>query len=247
MDIREVVTGFRDAAPMAGLDDAWLWAPAPTLHFAGALSADGKRLLQLNARDSFDQDLAVATLAFARAHEEELVARNPRFGALDGFAAPGGFRFDSVVFIAPEVHEFYGYDRPELTPFVRLAYPAYASEFAGDETLVEALTRFSVMRLNDFGRDPLPFLKMRFANTRTLGRSTNKGRGFTDPRNLESELRALDGSAGSFVEFENRHRHVWRVEWHDRYYVAVWDTQDGEPREIALDELLAFAAARLVD
>lgn len=245
MDIREVVTGFRDAAPLAGLDDAWMWAPAPTLHFAGALSADGERLLQLNARDTFDKDLAVATLAFARAHEEEIVARNPYFGALDGFEAPGGHRFDSVLCIAPEVHAFYAYDRPELTPFVRLAFPAYSVEFAGDESLKEAITRFDRMRPNNLGRDPLPFLKMRFANTRTLGRSTNKGRGFTDPRNLESELRELDGSPGSFVEFENRHRHVWRVEWHDGYYVAVWDTQDGEPRETTLGELLEFSAAQL--
>ncbi|MEU3462241.1 hypothetical protein ABZ721_20185 [Streptomyces sp. NPDC006733] len=247
MDIREVVTGFRGATPLEGLEDAWTWAPAPRLDFAGALSADGKRLLQLNARDSFDKDLAVATLAFARAHEDEIVARNPYFGALEGFRAPGGRAFDSVLLVAPEVHQFYDYDRPELTPFVRLAFPAYAVEFAGDETLDEAITRFDLMRPNNLGRDPLPFLKMRFANTRTQGRSTNKGRGFTDPRNLESELRQLEGADGSFVEFENRHRHVWRVEWHGAYYLAEWDTQDGEPREITLDELLEFSAARLRD
>ncbi|MDJ0340844.1 hypothetical protein QMK19_18860 [Streptomyces sp. H10-C2] len=247
MDIREVVTSFRDAAPLPGLDNAWSWAPAPGLDFAGALSADGGRLLQLNARDSYDQDLAVATLAFAREHEERIVARNPFIGASDGFEAPAGHRFDSVTIIAPEVHEFYDYDRPTLTPFVRLAFPAYALEFAGDETLDEAITRFDMLRPNELDRDPVPFLKMRYANTRTLGRSTNVGRGFTDPRNLVTELRELDGAPGSFVEFENRHRHVWRVEWHEAYYIADWNTQTESPRETTLDELLEFAPAQLRD
>ncbi|MDQ0932312.1 hypothetical protein QFZ49_002242 [Streptomyces turgidiscabies] len=70
MDIRAVVTGFRGAEPLPGLPDSWHWSPAHRIDFAGALSADGKRLLQLSGRDSYDQDLAVSTLRFARDHED---------------------------------------------------------------------------------------------------------------------------------------------------------------------------------
>ncbi|MGW3934103.1 hypothetical protein [Streptomyces phaeochromogenes] len=56
---------------------------------------------------------------------------------------------------------------PGLTPFVRLMFPAYACEFPGGESLGEAETRYRMLHLNHLGREPLPFLKMRFADTRT--------------------------------------------------------------------------------
>ena len=117
----------------------------------------------------------------------------------------------------------------------------------GTETLGEAITRYRMLGLTDLGRSPLPFLKMRFTNTRTRGRSTNHGRGLADPQRLVTELRAIEGGAGSFVEFENRRGHVWRVEWHGTWYLAEWDTASGTPREIGIDELIEFAVARLHD
>ncbi|MDN3024660.1 hypothetical protein [Streptomyces sp. S.PB5] len=247
MDIRSVVTTFKGVGPLPGLPDSWHWSPAPGIDFAGALSADGKRLLQLSSRDSYDEDLALATLAFAREHEDEIFVANPFLGSLDGFGPPVGRHFDAVVGIAPEVHEFYRVEKPELTPHVRLVFPAYACEFSGDETLDEAITRYRMLRLTNFGREPLPFLKMRYINTRTRGRSTNPGRGFTAPRRLVQELRQMEGGAGSIVEFENRHSHVWRVMWDGVWLIAEWDNQDGTPREIGIDELVAFATARLRD
>ena len=101
MGICTVVTGFRGAEPLPGLPDSWHWSPAPGIDFAGALSADGKRLLQLSGRNSCDQNLAVGTLRFAREHEDEIFARNPFLGALDGFEPPAGHRFDAVAGIAP--------------------------------------------------------------------------------------------------------------------------------------------------
>ncbi|WP_282703318.1 hypothetical protein [Streptomyces sp. CC219B] len=207
-DVRDAVTEFPGAAPLPGLADAWHWSPTPGIDFAGALSADGKRLLQLSSRDSYDQDLAVSTLGFAREHEDENFVRNAFIGSLDGFQPPAGLRFDTVVGIAPEVHRFYRVEKPELTEHVRLVFPAYACEFSGEETLDEAITRYRMLGLTDLGRAPLPFLKMRCANTRTRGRSTNQGRGLTDPQRLGTELRAIEGGAGSFVEFENRHGKV---------------------------------------
>ncbi|ELP69982.1 hypothetical protein ACKI1I_17900 [Streptomyces turgidiscabies] len=116
MDIRAVVAGFRGVEPLPGLPDSWHWSPAPGIDFAGALSADGKRLLQLSGRNSYDQDLAVRTLRFARDQEDALFARNPFPGSLDGFELPAGHRFDAVVGIASEVHRFYRVENSDLTP-----------------------------------------------------------------------------------------------------------------------------------
>ena len=55
---------------------------APGITVVGALSTDGARLLQLSARESFEHDLAVATLTFARRHEEAIFARNAFLGAV---------------------------------------------------------------------------------------------------------------------------------------------------------------------
>lgn len=104
MDVRAEVTRFAGASLPPGLVDAWHWSPAPGIGFAGALSGDGERLLQLSGRDSYDAELATRTLAFAREHEHEIFARNAFIGALEGFVAPGGTRFDAVVGIAPKVH-----------------------------------------------------------------------------------------------------------------------------------------------
>ncbi|WP_315884876.1 hypothetical protein [Streptomyces sp. P17] len=71
------------------------------------LSADGKRLLRFSSRDSYDQDLAVGVLGFAREREDEIFVRNAFLGSLDGFEPSAGRRFDAVVGIAPEVHRFY--------------------------------------------------------------------------------------------------------------------------------------------
>ncbi|MEU9786575.1 hypothetical protein AB0H92_37415 [Streptomyces phaeochromogenes] len=97
------------------------------------------------------------------------------------------------------------------------------------------------------GAAPLPFLKMRFANTRTGGRSTNPGRGLTEPRRLVEEFGRLEGGPGSFAEFENRHGRVWRVEWHGAWYITELDAHGSAPRETGLDELVEFAMERLRD
>ncbi|MEV0529402.1 hypothetical protein AB0I66_38895 [Streptomyces sp. NPDC050439] len=248
MNTRKAVAGFPGSIQLDGLENAWYWSPAPGIDFAGALSADGRRLLQLRAADSYDQKLAVAVLGFARDHEEFMFAANPSIGSTEGFVPPEGFEFDTVAATSPEVHRFYAYENPELMPLVRVVFPAYACEFSGEESESEAITRYKMLgKSRLLARDPVPFLKMRYANTRTKARSTNPGRGFTEERNLQLELRDMDGAPDSFVEFENRHAKVWRVEWHGAWYVGEWDTQGGAPQEIGLDELLTFAAARLRD
>ncbi|MCW8384227.1 hypothetical protein [Streptomyces justiciae] len=145
MDLRAVLADFPGVRPLAGLRDAWYWSRVPLFGLAGALSADGERLLQLSGRGSYDEELAVAVLGFAREREGELFARNAHWGAIDGFQPPAGrrdFDFDSVIGISPDVHRAYPVEHPELTPHVRMVFPAYACEFAaaGDETLDEAIT-----------------------------------------------------------------------------------------------------------
>ncbi|MGI5468594.1 hypothetical protein [Streptomyces sp. CA-132043] len=247
MDIRETVGSFRNSTPLPGLEDAWHWSPAPGLDFAGALSSDLKRLLQLSARDSYDEGLATAVLRFARSHEEELFSDNPYLGAMGGFTPPDGYAFDTVVALRPEVHRHYKIDQPSLAPLVTLAFPAYSCEFSGKEDLSEAETRYRMVRLNHFDRQPQPFLKMRFINTKTRARSTGTDRGFAEPEVLFRELRDMEGGYESIVEFENRHGRAWRVMWYDGWHIADWTTQSGEPQEIGLDELLAFSQARLTE
>lgn len=245
MDIRAVIAGFPNVAPLAGLDNAWHWSRAPAdIAFAGTLSADGSLLLQVGGW-SFEQELAVATLKFAREHEEEIFTRNPFLSAVDGFTAPAGYGFDSVARVAPEVHRFYEVENPALNPLVHKFFPAYACEFSGKEDLDEALTRYNMLPTDLRDRAPAPFLKMRFINTRTKIHTTNPGGAFFEPEQLEWELREMNGGENSLVEFEDRHGKVWRVEWHDGWWMADWTNQDGAPREIGLDDLLTFAQERL--
>ncbi|WP_328770968.1 hypothetical protein [Streptomyces sp. NBC_00286] len=162
MDIRAEVSGFRNVAPLPGLADAWHWSPALRFDFAGALSGDGERLFQLSARDSYDQELAIATLEFARGREAEMFFRNPHLSAVGGFKAPGGRCFDVVAGVGAEVHRFYRGENPDLTPYVRLTFPAYSCEFSGEESLDEAVTRYRMLRMKNFDREPNPFVKMRW-------------------------------------------------------------------------------------
>lgn len=248
MDIRATVTGFRGAAPLAGLDDAWHWSPAPGIDFAAALSADGKRLLQMSARDSYDEALAVAALRFAREREEQMFARNRFLGVAEGFEPPSGPGFDAVAGVPVEVHDHYAFDHPKLNPLVRVVFPAYACEFSGTEDLKDAETRYlKMLRTNKLDREALPYLRMRFANTKTGGRSTNPGRGLTEPKRLVEELEWMDGAPGSFVEFENRHGRVWRVEWDGTWFLAEEGAEDSTRQEFALDDLVRFAKDRLYE
>ncbi|GAA0458155.1 hypothetical protein [Streptomyces olivaceiscleroticus] len=248
MDIRETVGSFPDVTPLPGLRNAWRWSRSPGIEFNGALSSDGKRLLQLSAtRDSYNEELAIAVLQFARSHESEFFTTNRHFDALGGFTPPDGYTHDTVAAVAPEVHEFYTVDDPDLTPHVTLVFPAHACEFSGKEDLREAFTRYRMMRLPHFDRQSQPFLKMRFINTKTGGRSEGTERGFAEPSRLFQELRDIEGGHSSIVEFENRHGKAWRVMWYDGWHIADWTTRSGEPRRIELDELLDFGRARLTE
>ncbi|MGW7424766.1 hypothetical protein ACWGJB_32845 [Streptomyces sp. NPDC054813] len=87
MDLRATVTAFPRATPIDGLDRAWTWRLNPVLNFAGALTGDGTRLLQMNQVRRRDDALAGAVLAFAHAHESELITEGHFLTVVGGFDA----------------------------------------------------------------------------------------------------------------------------------------------------------------
>ncbi|WP_316778974.1 hypothetical protein [Streptomyces sasae] len=87
MDLQSTVTAFPRATPIDGLDRAWSWRLNPVLNFAGALTGDGTRLLQMNQVRRHDKALALAVLAFAHAHEPELIAEGRFLTCVGGFEA----------------------------------------------------------------------------------------------------------------------------------------------------------------
>ncbi|MEU9548102.1 hypothetical protein AB0D88_03520 [Streptomyces werraensis] len=243
MDLLATLTGFPDAAPLTGLDQAWTWSLGPVLHFAGAVTADGNRLLQTNQRGRHDEDLARAVLAFARQHEEALIGEGRPIAAVHGFSA-AGYAFDAVAAVAPEVHCHHKTQNPDLTAVTYIVFPAFATEVSGRESPEEAQARYQKMLSPaEIGRDAVPFLKMSYDNPRTGGGSANDGRALAYPRTLRQEIPQLEGSPGGFVEWENRVGEVWRVAWDQGWALCGGEE---EHRGLSLDEVLDFADTTLL-
>ncbi|MCG7202798.1 hypothetical protein [Streptomyces arenae] len=213
------------------------------LNSAGALTGDGTRLLQMNQVRRLDDALAAAVLAFARAHESELIAEGCFLTFVDGFEAPG-YAFDSVAATVPEVHGHHRVQNPDLTPVTTIVFPAYRCEFSGQETLEEAEARYhKMLPTADIGRGPVPFLKMRFDNPRTGGGSNNPGRALARPEVLLAEIPELRNAPGGFVEYENHAGDVRRLQWDHN---GTWVLPDAsESRELGLDELLPLVEESL--
>ncbi|MFI0503041.1 hypothetical protein ACH3WN_09240 [Streptomyces albogriseolus] len=238
MDLLTTLAGFPNAAPLAGLDQAWTWSLGPVLHFAGTVTADGRRLLQTNQRGRHDEDLTRAVLSFAWQHEERLIGEGRPIAAVQGFSA-AGYAFDAVAATAPEVHGHHRAQNPDLTAVTYIVFPAFETEVSGRESLEEAQARYQKMLSPaGIGREAVPFLKMSFDNPRTGGGSTNPGRALTYPRALRQEIPRLEGAAGGFVEWENRTGEVWRVAWEGGW---VLSGAEGERRGMSLDEILEFS------
>ncbi|MBT3168121.1 hypothetical protein HTV80_34280 [Streptomyces sp. Vc74B-19] len=238
MDLQTTLTGFPNAAPLDGLDQAWKWSMGPVLHFAGVLSKDGTRLMQTNQRGRHDEELARGVLAFAREHEQALIGTDRPIAAVPGFSADG-YAFDAVAATAPEVHGHHKAQNPDLTAVTYIVFPAFATEVSGRESLEEAQARYQKMLSPaEIGREAVPFLKMSFDNPRTGGGSTNPGRALTYPRMLRQEIPQLEGALGGFVEWENRTGEVRRVAWDGEW---VLSEAAGERRGMSLDEILEFS------
>ena len=75
--------------------------------------------------------------------------------------------------------------------------------------------------------------------------STNPGRAPAPEKILLQEIPKLENAPGGFVEFENRHGNVWRVEWDNGWVLG--EASGAEVRPVELAELLLFVSARLRD
>ncbi|MFE2638342.1 hypothetical protein ACFXKF_26845 [Streptomyces scopuliridis] len=176
----------------------------PRFVFSLALDSKGDSAYQMNTIDHFDQKLVTAVLEFAREQRlaEEVRDTKP-FTIAPGFATES-CGFDVVVAVPPAVHQYHFGRDNALGERVTGVFPAYSCEFSGHETLEEVVHRFKRMLCPTVVERPVvPYLRMRYENTRTGGGSLGASRGFTTTDVLLRELALLEGAAGSFVEWEN--------------------------------------------
>ncbi|MEU7648373.1 hypothetical protein [Streptomyces huasconensis] len=235
MDFDSLLSGLPGAAPFSGMEAAWRWSPNPMFTFTAALSADREHLLQVNVRGAHNEDLVREMLAFGRERSSEFVGTGVQMCALEGFRHEGS-PFDAVGVAAPKVHGYHANENPELNAVTYALFPAYHTEISGRETEEEAWGRFrKMLQPNKLDRAPVPFVKMRYDNTRTRSHSTGNERGFAQVSTLQRELGLLDGAEGSFVEWENRHGQVRRAEWTGGVCAVTFDGQ--ERREMTVAEL----------
>lgn len=159
------------------------------------------------------KDLVRAFLEFSRQHRLGRGQGARPFTLVPGFAY-GSYGFDAVAAVPPAVHGYHVGPNEALNDVVTAVFPACRCEFAGNETLEEAAYRFKrMLRPTVTSRPAVPYLRMRYENSKTGGGSVGPSRGFATPDVLLRELGLLEGAPGSFVEFENFRGEIWRVEW----------------------------------
>ncbi|MFD8413696.1 hypothetical protein ACFV2Q_18300 [Streptomyces sp. NPDC059650] len=230
MNIEEAVAAIGTAHDEPGLPMAWRWSPMSRFVFHLAMDHDGRWAYQMNSLDVHDDGLARAVLAFAREHQLGRGLDARPLTVLPGFSY-GAYRFDAVAAASPAVHGYHRGRNEALNEVVSAVFPAYQCEFRGDESLEEAVLRFKrMLRPAVVSRLPVPYLRMRYENTRTGGGSMGTSRGFTTQEVLLRELMLLEGAPGSFVEFENLHGEMWRVEWDGAWLV------NGQPQGVRLSD-----------
>ncbi|MFE3142913.1 hypothetical protein [Streptomyces scopuliridis] len=179
-NFEDVVAGVEGAEPFPGLREAWRWSPMPRFVFSLALDSKRDSAYQLNTIDHFDQKLVTAVLEFAREQRlaEEVRDTKP-FTIAPGFATES-YGFDVVVAVPSAVHQYHFGRDNALGERVTGVFPAYSCEFSGHETLEEAVHRFKrMLRPTVVERPAVPYLRMRYENTRTGGDSRGASRPLT--------------------------------------------------------------------
>jgi hypothetical protein len=232
-DIRQMISSIAGIEPFPGLEEAWKWSPTPRFTFALALSSNSRSAFQVNSLGSFDVDLTRRVLEFSRANELQSTVESNPLAITGGFMCEP-FAFNAVATACPEVHGYHIGRNELLNELVVAAFPAFLSEVSGCEPLEEAKYRFKQMlHPTVMNRSPVPYLRMRYENPKTGAGSIGDLRGFTTWDVLLRELNLLEGVAGSFVECENVHGDVCRIEWHGHWVVQGENpTQELEQSEL---------------
>lgn len=221
-ELVEAIEAIPGVRPFAGMDRAWEWSPLPIFKFVLALTADGTRIVQVNARDVFDDDLTREVLTFARSADLDAALQARYIAVLPGFRTSDPHGYDSVGVMPPSANGYYRHRNEWLQKRTFAVFPAYASEVSGTESFDEACYRFShMLRASDLHRDPVPCLKMRYDNKRTRACSTNEGRGYTTVDVLLRETELLAGSPDSFVELENFQGLVRTIAWSGGTWIVL--------------------------
>ncbi|MGW3321331.1 hypothetical protein [Streptomyces virginiae] len=213
MDIERAVAGLGNVEEVSGLSVAWRWSFMSRFMFSLAMDADGRWAYQMDLLDVHDDGLTRAVLDFARRRRFGRGPGSRPLTVATGFSY-GSYRFDAVAAVAPLVHGYHRGRNEALNEVVSAVFLAYGCEFRGDESLEQAVLRVKrMLRPTIISRPPVPYLLMRYENTRTGGGSVGRSRGFATHGVLLRELGLLEGAPGSFVEFENSRGQVWNVEW----------------------------------
>ena len=250
MDPAVVVSGFPGVEEFPGIPDAWHWSPVQGLDFAAALSADGRHLFQVNARDTYDEGLVRALLVTARENSSRLLVDGTLLGVLPGFSHSGR-GFDVLAAARPGVHRYHEVQQSELQQVTWAVFPGYTCEFASPDRYSLEDARESFIRFlspADLGREPVPFLRLWYDNTVTKGGTNGPDGILALPKTLQREIKLLEGAPGSFVRFENFRGQTFRAEWDaERTWTLLEESESAAPRPVGLADLLAFAEKSLHD
>lgn len=241
----------RDLAPLTGVDGAWMWTgPNDRFRHAAALAADGEHSFEIRTMDSWNEEVARAVLAFAVAHSEEFLGSENLTTPVTGFTSPVR-DFDTVASISSRVTRFQ-HDVPELTDATVPVFPAWHYEFSEHATPPEIeflLKNPNGLQKTELGRSPLPFHRIRYANSRMQTSSPSDDLYIAYRNVLEFNLKELANTdETSFVEFENHLGEAWIVFWRDgawRIIAAEDNPTEPQVQTFDLGSLLEFTAAQL--
>lgn len=243
MDLTPKVSAQPGAAPIEGLPDAWHWSRV-IFNFDAILTPDREHALEMRVMGRYDAALARAVLEFAREHSAEITGTGRPLVALGGFSCPG-WEFDTVAAVSPGVHDNHAQDDADLHKATYTLFPGHRFEFSGTETEEEAIHLFrNALQPTKLDRAPVPFLRMRYDNTRTKSHSVGPDRGIAPLSVLLNELSLLDGAPGSWVEWENRLGEVLKAEAGTAGALVLRAAADD--REVTADELLGLAERSVV-
>lgn len=240
LDVMKAIGRAEGLTPLHGTDGAWeSVVRLPRSEGRGLLwlAEDHEHLFFTRAVDTWDSKLASAIMRFTKQHESEL--RDPRpLAVVDGFVDPRG-KFDTIAAVSHVVHQMWTPINPRVTKLTVVLYPIYRCELSGHESADVLSTLIPrLLYIGDWNRDPSPIAWMRFSNTRTGVKTTNKGFGVDTADTLYDAIADMT-KQGSVTEAKNFKDQLLRFEYREG---ALWVTVPGEePKKTAKKAALSVA------